>query len=280
MIAGCSGDTTPGAAPRPALSDAGGDADASDPAACESPEKVFERRIEPLLTDSRPKSCNRCHLSGMDLSTFARDSACETMACLVDQDLVDLADPTESTVLQWIRRAEPGGPITQALVDQEYEGFLSWIEYHATCGEACAGVVCSERSHVVCGVDASRGFLAAPIDRSDCSEPAIEAAFQDRVYAWRRRCFPCHTDGSTLGPTDAPRWIHASDDCGLGAVVTLRNIAEYIDASDPVNSLLLTKPLAEAAGGVYHGGHDKFLGPGDEAYDDFLSWLLYYASCQ
>lgn len=57
--------------------------------------------------DQPPKTCNTCHLSGVDLQMFVRETPCQTMACLDARGLVDLADPTRSVVLQWIAHADP-----------------------------------------------------------------------------------------------------------------------------------------------------------------------------
>src|SRR5688500_7197940 len=50
---------------------------------------LYQQRIEPLLETDQPKTCNQCHLSGVDLSVFVRDSMCETRACLLANGLVD-----------------------------------------------------------------------------------------------------------------------------------------------------------------------------------------------
>ncbi|HWO12989.1 MAG TPA: hypothetical protein VNN80_25995, partial [Polyangiaceae bacterium] len=67
-----------------------------DSKACtEAATAVYRQRIEPVLMSDKPASCNQCHLSGVDLSLFVRDTPCETMACLVERDLVNLKDPEE-----------------------------------------------------------------------------------------------------------------------------------------------------------------------------------------
>ena len=244
--------------------------------------ELYERRIEPILVDDRPKSCNRCHLSGIDLSLFVRETPCETMACMVELGLVDVEDPDASLVLSWIRRATPDSElITQEVIDAEHDAFREWIGLRASCGdEFCRGVTCgpanqAEMCEVVIPDDA--GVLAT----GDCSELAIERAFAERVFAWRGRCFPCHFDSTTFGPEEAPRWISGSSDCNLGSLTTMRNVLEreLIDVAAPEQSLLLVKPLAEGAGGVMHGGHDKFADTEDVAYTSFLSWIEYYARC-
>ena len=41
---------------------------------------LFEKRIVPLFAEDRPKSCNQCHLSGIDLTMFIKETPCQTMA--------------------------------------------------------------------------------------------------------------------------------------------------------------------------------------------------------
>jgi hypothetical protein len=103
---------------------------------------LYQRKIAPLLATDRPKTCNQCHLSGIDLSLFVRDDMCETRACLLDLGLVDLENPDQSAVLGWIARAHPESElITQEVIDREYEAFQEFVEQIARCGgEARRGV--------------------------------------------------------------------------------------------------------------------------------------------
>ncbi len=245
---------------------------------------IYERRIAPLLSDDRPSSCNQCHLSGVDLSLFARDTPCETMACLKELDLVDLQRPEQSVVLTWIGRAEPEGLITQAVIDEEYAGFLEWIELHASCGDGlCGDVRCGTRADDFCAheQEPDAGALAAIEDPGGCDDRALEALFQQTVYAWRGRCFPCHHDSQPFAAPDAPRYFVTGGNCDSASLATMRNIiaSGYADPDDPEQSLLLLKPLAKSAGGVEHGGHDKMANTNDLAYRAFLQWLERYAAC-
>jgi len=237
-------------------------------------EAIYEQRIAPLLATQRPKSCNNCHLSGIDLSLFQRETPCQTMACLHQKQLVDFSDPAASTILKWISRAEPDSElITEDVIAEEYAGFLAWIEQSATCescpqfedpcGDGKAEVTpCSEEEFV---------------DPGDCSDHTREALFRDRVYAWRDRCYPCHFDNKD---NEGPNWI-ATGSCNLASLQTMRAIqtSGYLDLVRPEKSLLLQKPLAQSAGGIEHGGHDKFASTDDQTYRDFLSWIEREANC-
>jgi hypothetical protein len=249
--------------------------------------ELFDRRIAPVLVDDRPKTCNQCHLSGVDLSLFVRDTPCETMACMVELEVVDLDSPDDSLILTWIDRAMPDSElITDQVIATEHEAFREWIVHTAECGglEACADVDCGpappgDQCEVRGDAD---DFVPFEIDPTDCSPIAREDTFLHTVYAFRGRCFPCHFIGSMYGPEEAPRWIDGSDPCGPGAVISRNNLLELdvVDYDDPEMSRFLLKPLAEAVGGIMHGGHDKIADTDDEAYQAFLAWIEYEAGCR
>lgn len=259
--------------------------------ACEqlSGGELFEQRIEPLMAEDRPKTCNQCHLSGIDLGTFIRDTPCETMACLVDQGMVDLKDPETSKILSWIERADPESPlITQEVIDEEYEGFLSWIQFNAACGaEECADVTCEPpSSEPFCNTQDEPTYEdavdATSVD-TECSDLAIEQLFRDTIYRSRGRCYTCHFDfaaGEILG--DPTPWIRTDGSCNEASLATLREIERrgYIDVDEPEKSLLLLKPLAEEEGGLEHGGGEKFHSDEDSAYLNFSTFIERYASCK
>ena len=249
-------------------------------------EALFEHRIGPLLSDTRPSSCNACHLQGLDLGTFAKGSPCRSMACMAQQGIVDLEQPEDSLVLRWIERADPqqrgSALITDELVAREYDAMFAWIAYSARCGaEACEPIEdpCGdEPTYEDCEGAFQPGRDEAFEDPGDCSDATLEALFAARVYSWRGRCFPCHNQDSDV---DAPQWI-AVGSCALGASRTLREVLDrgLVDAEHPSQSLMLLKPLSETVGGVAHGGHDKMHGVDDPAYVDFLEWIERFSACQ
>lgn len=256
--------------------DAGSSGTAANACQAES-DALFEQRIAPLLATDRPKTCNTCHLSGVDLQMFVKETPCQTMACLQARGLVDLESPADSVVLQWIARADPASPlIDQQVIDEEYAGFLAWIEATASCGLCYTGPEpCGESTAEVCGKDDPA--TDAYDDPGDCAPITREALFRHNVYAWRDRCYPCHFDNKDF---EAPKWI-ATGPCEPASLTTMRNVLDggLVDVANPTASLLLLKPLAESAGGVMHGGHDKFADMTDPAYIDFLSWIEREAAC-
>ena len=265
-----------------------GETDTVQLAACknESGTALFEERIAPLLSDDRPKSCNACHLSGIDMTLFVRATPCETMACLQELGLVDLEAPKESKVLAWIERAKPlSALIDDRVVQAEHDAFFEWIQHNANCGRLeCQGVVCSTREHEpFCDVE-PEPFAAADraLDAGDCSDLAIERLFRDTIYASRGRCYPCHFESEKTAAPEARHFIHQSGDCNESSLETMHEVidAGLVDAAAPLRSLLLLKPLAEGGGGVPHGGHEKFSPGSDPGYDNFVYWLQRYAACR
>lgn len=250
------------------------------------PSQTFHRRIEPLLNQERVTTCNQCHLSGVDLSAFVRETPCKTLACLVDQRLVDLRTPRDSRILGWIKRASPDSElITDQVIQAEHDGFLEWIEANAACPSACQGVECGSPSD---GPKCSSGTadplpeVPEDVDERGCSDTEIEQAFYEDVYAWRGRCFPCHFDTELLADPKAPRWLSAVGNCETGSAATLKRVLGLglVDLDNPQASLLLLKPLDDTGGGVEHGGDQKFSSSMDPSYQSFLRFIRHYAQCQ
>jgi hypothetical protein len=248
----------------------------------ESTTALYARKIEPLLAADRPKTCNECHLSGIDLGSFVRATPCETLACLAEDKLIDRKAPDQSLILSWIQRASPTSPlITQAVIDDEYTGFKEWIEHFALCND-CAGVRCERGEHeAFCDVGPEpTEFTAEASDPGGCNDLVLEQLFRDTVYASRGRCAPCHIAGeASVG--GAVQWIEQAETCDQASLRSLRNVLRegFIDINDPDRSLLLTKPLSVEQGGVAHGGDSKFTATGDPGYDSFRYWVRRQAEC-
>lgn len=265
-----------------------GDNDAPSPgeAACQlKPTETFHERIEPLLSENRVTTCNECHLSGVDLSAFARETPCKTWACLVDQGLVNVSSPEDSKILSWINRASPNSDlITPDVIAAEHDAFRDWIEANAACPDACAGVTCgAPGGGPTCsdGTDVAAPDVPTGDDTRGCGDVELEQAFYDDVYTWRGRCFPCHFDTELEADKDAPRWISAIGNCQTGSAVTFKRVIGLglMDTDSPLKSLLLQKPLDVSGGGVKHGGGAKFT-PMDDTYKSFLRFIQHYQQCQ
>lgn len=247
------------------------------------PSKLFEKRVAPLFEEEHPNTCAQCHAGGIDLERFLRPDACESMACLQADGLVDLENPEASVLLSFIDRAEPDNSlITEEVIAEERSAFLGWIEHEAECG-GCEGVECGERSTGDCDSQDMLDESYSPAeDPGDCDRETLEKLFRGTVYFWRGRCSPCHFQEEETADERAPRWLSRTGDCQVASLASLRKIEEsgYIDSSDAKSSLLLLKPLAEFDGGVPHIGHDKLLANDDPAYDNFLHFLDRYVACE
>ncbi|MBK6923038.1 MAG: hypothetical protein IPH07_36965 [Deltaproteobacteria bacterium] len=250
---------------------------------------LFDDRIAPLLIDGNKSACNQCHLAGIDLGLYSKSAdECTTIACMAESGIVDLEQPESSVVLTWILRGEPDSAlITEEVLQQEHDGVLEWIRFHAECGSS----VCEPVDNP-CGDSPVQGTCETPpsghdlpprgwTDPGDCSDRTLEDAFAALVYTWRGRCYPCHYASKPGDPEDAPRWI-IEGDCALGAVQSMHQVQSLglVDLANPDQSKLLLKPLAESIGGVEHGGGDKFLDAEDGAYGDFRTWVHKLADCQ
>ena len=244
---------------------------------------VYRQRIEPVLMSDQPASCNQCHLSGIDLGLFVRDTPCETMACLVQRDLVDLEHPKDSTILSWIERASPDSKlITESVIQAEYDAFSAWIEQVADCG-ACADTPCGDKTEPgFCDVEAEPGEpYSGERDPGGCDSKTLEQVFKDTIFVARGRCYPCHFAGTANPPPDAIQWLVELDNCDASALESMNNAISngLVDTEDPLESLLLLKPLAKQDGGILHGGHSKITKDNDPAYANFVYFLERYAGC-
>ena len=253
--------------------------------ACQTkPSETFHERIEPLLVDGKMTTCNQCHLSGVDLSAFARETPCKTWACLVDQGLVNTGSPKDSKILGWIERASPDSDlITPQVIRAEHDAFQDWIEANSACPSACAGVTCGDPGD---GPTCSEAGVEPPEvpsgeDTRGCSDLELEQAFYDDVYTFRGRCYPCHYETELDADKDAPRWLSTVGNCETGSAVSLKRALALglINVDQPSSSLLLLKPLDTFGGGVKHGGGTKFTKT-DPTYASFLRFIEHYAQCQ
>lgn len=290
LLLACSGTGQPTVTDQP---DGPGDTDlnvCSD----ESSLVAYERYIEPVMTDAHPQSCNQCHMSGVDLTMFVQDTPCSTMACMVEQGLVDFDDPQSSTVMGFIDQASPTSTlITEETITAEHDGMLAWIEYNASCfDEVCPDIAdpCDQPA----GTDLSD--ITTPL--GGCDEATLVASFQHNVWHWNNRCISCHGaggEGREENPTATLFYINDERDPYNSIMATMYSLIGIgaIDADNPANSRLITKPLAEdlaavsqlgTSTGEFHGGSDKLKldengEMTDQTFYDFADWIEQYTDC-
>ena len=253
---------------------------------------LYDQRIAPLFLEERPKSCNQCHLSGVDLQVWIKPTPCQTMACMIQEGLVDVETPEDSLLLSWIDRAEPeSAGITDAVLAEEREGILEWIQMTKACGNCDWGQAegadpCERESPYDpdggdCllweGDDTSYGYE----DPGDCSDKTLETLFMHNFMPWRRRCYPCHFESFEGEVERAPKWI-AVGPCEIAALQTYRNVTQngYIDIDDPKKSIWMLKPLEEELGGIQHGGGPKFHAHDETGIPQMMHFAERWAACQ
>jgi hypothetical protein len=236
--------------------------------------EAYDHYVEPFVSGAARSSCSQCHFTGVDISIYAQDTPCQTMACMVEMGAVDLAQPSESEILSRILMGDPASSVFD--VKSEHAAILEWIEVSATCHAEVCGVI-----NDPCG----SGTGAPSTGRTpagNCSEEELVTSYWDNVLEDRGRCISCHQgqadvemgsfrsciDDSTCvgeegcfdgrckleqfsatpflsgvhGATDRQDPEHwASATTGMYALITMG----LIDAESPLDSRLLVKPLQE-----------------------------------
>jgi hypothetical protein len=151
--------------------------------------ELYSTYIEPFVSGQVPSSCSQCHMTGIDISIYAQDTACDTMACMIDHEVVSFEDPTRSEILTQIAL---GGPASSVFdVNTEREAMELWINWSARCHHWVCGDIES-------GCSQGTGALSTGIlPQGACSEDTLLASFWDAFVVHRNRCISCH---STLIP--------------------------------------------------------------------------------
>ena len=276
----------------------GGDDTSSVECTVEEGLDVYARWVEPVMTDAHPSSCNECHMAGVDLSMVVQDTPCQSMACMEEIGWVDFSNPETSQVLAFIAQDEDVSElVTDVTRQNEYDGFLEWIEWSAECHADVCGEITDPCETATEG-NALPEETKTPL--GTCTEEALVAEFDAKVYTWKNRCHTCHwVDGEARQNPEAewdesPAFIDM--DHLRGAARTMYNLIGRgnINLSDPAQSMLLTKPLQEDlirstslgdVTGSYHGGGDKFkvtegvFDQNQATLDDFADWVGTYVAC-
>lgn len=225
---------------------------------------VFEKRILPIFQAKKPSSCTECHLSGVELKHYIQSDQAKTFASLVNVGLIDVDKPDESKILQFIsRRPDEPSLISDKVRQQEHEAFQAWIRAAVKDPDLLA----SKSSATIGPRIPDEVIRHARKDR-------VLASFIENVWTEVGRCAACHSPDQNQKQVkehgEQVSWITLRD-----PQATLNHMVDagIINADEPLESMLLTKPTMQ----VEHGGGQKMV-VGDRTYKQFRRFIDDYAS--
>lgn len=230
----------------------------------DDPQAIFERRILPILNSPKPSSCAECHLSGVELTDYLRPNPYETFAALNDAGMIDLKQPKQSKLLQFIARKPDKPSLVSAKVrEEEHAAFTAWIE---------AAVADPKfREAKIKAVDIGPKIPNEVIRHGRNDQ--VLASFVEHIWSESLRCAGCHSPRLNQKQVEKfgarVSWIVPEN-----PAATLQKLLDQglIDLDNPTQSLLLQKPTMQ----VEHGGGQKML-VGDRSYKQFLAFIEDYA---
>ena len=225
---------------------------------------VFEKRILPIFQAKKPSSCTECHLSGVELKDYIQPDQAKTFASLVSVGLIDVEKPDDSKILRFINRSpEKPNLITDKVRQQEHDAFQAWIR----AAVKDPALLASKSSEAIGPQIPDEVIRHARKDR-------VLASFIDNVWTEVGRCASCHSPDQNQKQVkehgEQVSWITLRD-----PQATLNHMidAGVINADEPLESMLLTKPTMQ----VDHGGGQKLV-VGDQTYKQFRRFIDDYAS--
>lgn len=225
---------------------------------------VFEKRILPIFQAKKPSSCTECHLSGVELANYIHPSQEQTFASLVSAGLIDVETPNDSKILRFIsRRPDEPNLITDRVREQEHEAFQAWIQ---------AAV---EDPDLLAAKETESIGPQIPDDViRHARKDRVLASFIDNVWTEVGRCAACHSPDQNQKQVaehgEQVSWITLKD-----PQATLDHMVDagIINADEPLESMLLTKPTLQ----IEHGGGQKMV-VGDRTYKQFRRFIDDYTS--
>jgi len=227
--------------------------------------EIFEKRILPIFQSAKPSSCAECHLSGVDLKEYIRPTQEATFGSLVNAGMIDIQNPDESKLLQFInRRPEKTNLLTDKVRMQEFLAFRAWIRAAASDPTVLAK---KDRMEPIGPQLPEAVIRHARTDR-------VLASFIDTVWIEVGRCAACHSPDRNQQQVkkngEQVSWIKLRDP---QATLDYMLKARLIDPDKPEQSLLLMKPTMQ----VKHGGGQKMV-VGDRTYKQFRRFIDDYAT--
>jgi hypothetical protein len=239
--------------------------EASPPAEDESAAAIFERRILPIARSDKASSCTECHFGGVELKNYIRHDQAATFATLRDEGLIDVENPDQSKLLEFIgRRSEATTPLQDKVRRVELQAFRAWI--HAAVRDP--EILAAKSTGVSIGSE-----LPDEVIRHMRRDRVLQS-FVENVWSEIGRCVGCHSPERNQKQVEKHgeqmSWIRPRDPAGTLAEAVEQGI---IDTADPEESLILLKPLVL----VEHGGGPKFA-IGSRTDRNFRRFLTDYAA--
>jgi len=226
---------------------------------------IFEKRIKPILESEKPSSCTECHLSGVDLKDFVRETQEETFGSLVKGGMIDLKKPDESKLLKFIeRKPEKPSLVSDKVRQEEAEAFRVWIR-----------AAVRDPKLIAASKPGDENVLKAPVEViRHARKDRVLTSFLENVWVEAGRCAACHSSDRNQEQVkkhgQKVNWMKPRDPQG-----TLDYLldAGLIDVETPEESLILLKPLNQ----VKHGGGQKIV-MGDRTYKQFRRFIDDYSA--
>ncbi|QDU38563.1 hypothetical protein Mal4_28920 [Maioricimonas rarisocia] len=230
--------------------------------------QLFEQRILPIAKAKSGSSCTECHFSGVELSDYVRESEAETFAALRNAGLIDVEQPDQSKILEFIaRKPDKPNPLIEKVRQRELTAFRDWIKASAGNAELLQAKT-TERI----------GTELPPEVIRHARRDRVLGSFVDNIWSEMARCVSCHSPEKNRrlierhgeDAVDAISWVVPHD-----PAATLQRLVDdaNIDLDAPEMSPLLRKP----AGLDEHGGGPKFV-VGGPTWDNYLTFLRDYAA--
>jgi len=233
--------------------------------------EIFDRRMLPIVRSERASSCTECHFGGVELKNYVREDQASTFSALRDEGLIDLKNPDESKLLQFIaRKPDNEDPLIARVRRSEFQAFRAWIRAAVKQPELLAAMSTDTKIGAELPVEVIRHMRRDRVLRS----------FVENIWSEMGRCVSCHSpelnrnkigrNGFTEEDVDAISWVVPRD-----PRATLEKLVETgnIDIDDPDASAVVTKP----AGLEDHGGGPKFA-VGSRTDKNFRRFLNDYAA--
>ncbi len=248
----------------------------------------FEERIQPTLRESCALTTSGCHIAddrgsamgNLDLSTYdglmrradalvAYGPYSRPLIFLKASDPIQIAVDTFDGPVDITTDIRHGGGLNIETGSRAFAEISRWLD----AGYSRTGVPIDRSPQAtggcVPGPGGAPGFLADTVPMPEASFTRFISEVQPILI---ESCGASSCHGARLAD------FHVS--CGETEAEQRWNywISLQMTSLDPATSELLSRPLATARGGAFHGGGDNFDSPSDEGYQRILAWAEDLAS--